>query len=78
MEKYIEVDVKKIEAIKEKSIVEQIEEKIFGCIQSKNKTFEEIEKLRKIISDREDYLKELNEEGDSLGKALDILKPLNV
>lgn len=64
--------------IKEKSIVEQLEDKISTCIQSKRKVTEEIEKLRKIISDREEYLKELNEEGNSLSRALDILKPLNI
>lgn len=67
-----------VKAIKEKSIVKQLEEKISVCIQSKNKVNEEIEKLRKIISDREEYLKELNEEGNSLNRALDILKPLNI
>lgn len=67
-----------VKAIKEKSIVKQLEEKISVCIQSKNKVNEEIEKLRKIINDREEYLKELNEEGNSLSRALDILKPLNV
>lgn len=66
------------EVKKEKSIVEQLEEKISVCIQSKRETTEEIEKLRKIISDKENYLKTLNEEEDSFTKALDILKPLNV
>ncbi|WP_207735275.1 hypothetical protein [Clostridium perfringens] len=75
---YIDVDIVKTGVIKEKSIVEQLEEKISTCIQSKRKVTEEIEKLRKIISDREEYLKELNEEGNSLSRALDILKPLNV
>ncbi|EOU2128068.1 hypothetical protein C4D39_12845 [Clostridium perfringens] len=75
---YIDVDIVKTGVIKEKSIVEQLEEKISTCIQSKRKVTEEIEKLRKIISDREEYLKELNEEGNSLNRALDILKPLNV
>ncbi|EOU1998901.1 hypothetical protein C4D40_00435 [Clostridium perfringens] len=65
-------------AIKEKSIVEQLEDKISTCIQSKRKVTEEIERLRKIISYREEYLKELNEEGNSLNRALEILKPLNV
>lgn len=63
---------------KEKSIVEQLEEKISVCIQNKRETTGEIEKLRKIISDKENYLKTLNEEEDSFTKALDILKPLNV
>lgn len=72
------IDIIKTGVIKEKSIVEQLEEKISTCIQSKRKVTEEIEKLRKIISDREEYLKELNEEGNSLSRALDILKPLNV
>ena len=75
---YIDVDIVKTGVIKEKSIVEQLEDKISICIQSKRKVTEEIEKLRKIISDREEYLKELNEEGNSLSRALDILKPLNV
>ena len=75
---YIDVDIVKTGVIKEKSIVEQLEDKISICIQSKRKVTEEIEKLRKIISDREEYLKELNEEGNSLNRALDILKPLNV
>ena len=48
--------------IKEKSIVEQLEDKISTCIQSKRKVTQELEELRKIISDREEYLKELNEE----------------
>ncbi|MCJ8343350.1 MAG: hypothetical protein MJH09_10990 [Cetobacterium sp.] len=64
--------------IKEKSIVEQLEDKISTCIQSKRKVTQELEELRKIISDREEYLKELNEEGNSLSRALDILKPLNI
>ncbi|BDU81798.1 hypothetical protein [Clostridium perfringens] len=75
---YIDTDIIKTGVIKEKSIVEQLEEKISTCIQSKRKVTEEIERLRKIISDREEYLKELNEEGNSLNRALDILKPLNV
>lgn len=75
---YIDVDIVKIGVIKEKSIVEQLEDKISICIQSERKVTEGIEKLRKIISDREEYLKELNEEGNSLSRALDILKPLNV
>lgn len=75
---YIDVDIVKTGVIKEKSIVEQLEEKISTCIQSKRKVTEEIERLRKIISDREEYLKELNEEGNSLNRALDILKPLNI
>lgn len=73
-----DIDIVKVGVIKEKSIVEQLEGKISTCIQSKRKVTEEIEKLRKIISDREEYLKELNEEGNSLSRALDILKPLNV
>lgn len=72
------INIIKAGVIKEKSIVEQLEEKISTCIQSKRKVTEEIERLRKIISDREEYLKELNEEGNSLNRALDILKPLNV
>lgn len=75
---YIDVDIVKTGVIKEKSIVEQLEDKISTCIQSERKVTEEIERLRKIISDREEYLKELNEEGNSLNRALDILKPLNV
>lgn len=75
---YIDTEIIKCGVIKEKSIVEQLEEKISTCIQSKRKVTEEIERLRKIISDREEYLKELNEEGNSLNRALDILKPLNV
>ncbi|XZM35416.1 hypothetical protein ACSXAY_18555 (plasmid) [Clostridium perfringens] len=73
-----DIDIVTTGVIKEKSIVEQLEEKISTCIQSKRKVTEEIEKLRKIISDREEYLKELNEEGNSLNRALDILKPLNI
>ena len=73
-----DIDSVKAGVIKEKSIVEQLEDKISTCIQSKRKVTEEIEKLRKIISDREEYLKELNEEGNSLNRALDILKPLNI
>ncbi|MCX0353468.1 hypothetical protein LI064_02885 [Clostridium perfringens] len=72
------IDIIKTGVIKEKSIVEQLEEKISTCIQSKRKVTEEIERLRKIIRDREEYLKELNEEGNSLNRALDILKPLNI
>lgn len=72
------INIIKTGVIKEKSIVEQLEEKISTCIQSKRKVTEEIERLRKIISDREEYLKELNEEGNSLNRALDILKPLNI
>lgn len=72
------INIIKTGVIKEKSIVEQLEEKISTCIQSKRKITEEIERLRKIISDREEYLKELNEEGNSLNRALDILKPLNI
>ena len=75
---YIDTEIIKHGVIKEKSIVEQLEEKISTCIQSKRKVTEEIERLRKIISDREEDLKELNEEGNSLNRALDILKPLNV
>ena len=75
---YIDTDIIKTGVIKEKSIVEQLEDKISTCIQSKRKVTEEIERLRKIVSDREEYLKELNEEGNSLSRALDILKPLNV